>query len=636
MDDSFSEDKGKLNKEQGLDSELERIKRERESERESYYSQRRERRSSRKGDADGDVTQYRSRRDLQDFLYAASQAVLRIEDRPVRREGFFRRLVRLVKGLREQSLAMRGKPYYTGERRRAAYAEVFRQTCSPVVDGWEDLFDTVWNFLSEVGRDSWELLIWIGEFFIKLGYYLWSIVLFVWDIIWDIRLFLEEHKRFLFRLFAITVAGSTAAFIFISSITYYEYSYYGKVLGVTKDVDTVYRTIDVLGDKLSEASGANVAMNVERDIQFRMVRGLGYKADSDEEVLTALTYMKDLQVEAYAVMIDGKQAVIMQNEDAARDVVDEVEDFYNQPASGRVYTKGSFKESVVYAPVNVKLGDIWNEDDAATYLRTGSSKTISYTVHENETFETIAEDVGITTEQIAILNNGVDPEDPGVGTVLTLTYTEPILNYASSAVETYTEDLEYSTQYIDNASLYRGEEEVKSPGVIGQQQIVATVMFENGIETSRKVDSVSTISDPIDEVIYRGTKPIPEKIGTGTFAYPIRAYSYISSHFGPRWGRMHNGTDFAAPTGTKIYAADGGTVSYAGWKNSFGYIVIIDHGGLFETYYAHCSKLLVSVGDSVFQGQNIALVGSTGNSTGPHLHFEVHYNGTAYDPMDYL
>ncbi|MBR6025903.1 MAG: M23 family metallopeptidase, partial [Firmicutes bacterium] len=105
---------------------------------------------------------------------------------------------------------------------------------------------------------------------------------------------------------------------------------------------------------------------------------------------------------------------------------------------------------------------------------------------------------------------------------------------------------------------------------------------------------------------------------------------------GWRWGRQHKGIDLANSTGTKIYAADGGVVTFAGWENGYGYVVKIDHGGLYETVYAHCSKIIVSQGEKVYQGQNIALVGSTGNSTGPHLHFEIWYNKNYKDPEDYL
>ena len=98
----------------------------------------------------------------------------------------------------------------------------------------------------------------------------------------------------------------------------------------------------------------------------------------------------------------------------------------------------------------------------------------------------------------------------------------------------------------------------------------------------------------------------------------------------------HTGLDIAAPTGTKIKAAAGGTVTFSGYRGSLGYCVIVNHGNGVETYYAHCSKLYATVGQQVSQGEVIAAVGSTGNSTGPHLHLEIRVNGTAYNPQNYL
>ena len=98
----------------------------------------------------------------------------------------------------------------------------------------------------------------------------------------------------------------------------------------------------------------------------------------------------------------------------------------------------------------------------------------------------------------------------------------------------------------------------------------------------------------------------------------------------------HTGLDIAASTGTGIKAAASGTVTFSGWKGSYGYMVVVSHGNGVQTYYAHCSKLYVSAGDKVKQGQKIAAVGSTGNSTGSHLHLEVRVNGVAYNPQNYV
>jgi murein DD-endopeptidase MepM/ murein hydrolase activator NlpD len=118
------------------------------------------------------------------------------------------------------------------------------------------------------------------------------------------------------------------------------------------------------------------------------------------------------------------------------------------------------------------------------------------------------------------------------------------------------------------------------------------------------------------------------------FIWPVSGP--VTSGFGWRWGRMHEGIDIALPSGTPIVAAASGTVIVAGWMGGYGLLVVIDHGGGVATAYAHQSAIAVGVGQSVFQGQVIGYVGSTGHSTGPHLHFEVRVNGAAVDPLGQL
>jgi murein DD-endopeptidase MepM/ murein hydrolase activator NlpD len=110
----------------------------------------------------------------------------------------------------------------------------------------------------------------------------------------------------------------------------------------------------------------------------------------------------------------------------------------------------------------------------------------------------------------------------------------------------------------------------------------------------------------------------------------------VVSGFGMRWGRMHEGLDIGCSYGTPNRAAAAGTVIYAGWLGGYGNLVVVDHGGGLSTAYAHASSILVGVGQSVSQGETVSLVGSTGNSSGPHLHFEVRVNGQAVDPLAYL
>lgn len=126
----------------------------------------------------------------------------------------------------------------------------------------------------------------------------------------------------------------------------------------------------------------------------------------------------------------------------------------------------------------------------------------------------------------------------------------------------------------------------------------------------------------------------PIKRGSGQLIWPVNGQ--FTSPFGGRWGRLHAGIDIAVPNGTAVHAADTGTVRIAGWMGGYGNYICIQHSSSMSTCYGHNSRLMVSVGQSVTQGQVIAASGNTGHSTGPHVHFEVRINGNPVDPMGYL
>lgn len=162
--------------------------------------------------------------------------------------------------------------------------------------------------------------------------------------------------------------------------------------------------------------------------------------------------------------------------------------------------------------------------------------------------------------------------------------------------------------------------------------------YVNGRETGREITSATVLTEPTEKVVAVGTKERPSWMPKGYFIWPVSGR--VTSGYGYRsiFGSysFHRGIDIAVPYGTRVAAADGGTVIYSGWQGTYGKLVIIDHGNGKQTYYGHNSSLLVSVGDKVYQGQTIAKAGSTGRSTGTHCHFEVHVNGSVVNPYNYL
>ncbi len=150
-----------------------------------------------------------------------------------------------------------------------------------------------------------------------------------------------------------------------------------------------------------------------------------------------------------------------------------------------------------------------------------------------------------------------------------------------------------------------------------------------------EVEEIAVINQIIEEPIIEEEEiEIKDGIGTGSFITPLDGT--FTSGYGERWGRFHQGIDIAAQTGTPIKAADNGEVIFVGNSGSYGLLVKLDHNNGYITYYAHCSQINVAVGDVVNQGDIISLVGNTGNSTGPHCHFEIRYDNKHKNPLEYV
>lgn len=224
------------------------------------------------------------------------------------------------------------------------------------------------------------------------------------------------------------------------------------------------------------------------------------------------------------------------------------------------------------------------------------------------------------------------------GTINDFLKTVPVRTVASVVRDV---EISYNTIQIKDSGLTKGTVKVQSEGENGVNRLTEEVTYLDGEETDRVTLSQEVISTPQDRVILVGTsenasvaaaKAAAHSMG---FIFPIPKNTLTStSPFGD--GRGHKGYDLVAPYGTPIYAVKAGTVVRASWYSGYGYCVDVDHGNGIVTRYGHASKFCVSVGDKVNQGDMIALVGSTGNSYGNHVHFEVIIGGKRVDPAPYI
>lgn len=447
---------------------------------------------------------------------------------------------------------------------------------------------------------------------------------------------INAKKKTILTYFAGAVLVAIGVVSMLNYATAYEYAYNGKTLGYVKNQDDVYKILAIASDQLSKEYGSNIDINPKSDISFHRVVSVDKDIDDVDTVLKRLTYMQNVQSDGYGIYIDGKQYVAVTNKSAANQVINTIKAKYTQHKDQTDYEEVGFVENVKLKKVSVKLTQIRSVSSAVELIDSGVQKQETYTAVEGDTYYGICDKLGITLEELKENNPQITEETLHIGEEFVVQKAVSALNVKTVEKSTFAEAVPYDTEYKDSSDMYVGDSTVAQAGEDGKRVVTAKITRVNGTETARKVLKAETLRPATDQIIIRGTAERPKTAPTGSFRNPLSSGYSLTSPFGYRWGRMHEGVDMACATGTPIYAADGGTVKFAGTSGGYGLVVTITHGNGKATVYGHCSAIDVAVGDKVYKGQKIAAVGNTGRSTGSHLHFEIQIDGTPVNPLDYI
>ncbi len=401
----------------------------------------------------------------------------------------------------------------------------------------------------------------------------------------------------------------------------------GQEIGTLRNRKDYESVLSEINKEISYVAGSEFSPAEEPVIRKGLIPKNSFtkKEDLKEQLKATSSDM----VPAYAIYSGDEIVVALANEDAALAVLNSYKDSF---VEGKDLAIASFCDSVTVSRRFVPKDALKTEDGAAKVLKNG--RMINYELKEGESLSDVADCYGVTVNAILQSNAITNPNKPEPG-IIKIPTGKPLLYVKTIEKQSIEESIPFNTIEKEDPERYEGNIFVEQEGSEGTRVVEAYVTSINGIEMSRNILSDNVLSTAVDKIVCKGTKERPASVGTGLMATP--ASGTLTSRYGSRWGRNHTGIDIAAPTGTAIYAADNGVVTYAAYNNGgYGYMIQIDHGNDIKTYYAHCSELLVQEGNTVAKGDLIAKVGNTGRSTGAHLHFEVRVNGSPADPSAYL
>lgn len=423
-------------------------------------------------------------------------------------------------------------------------------------------------------------------------------------------------------LLALSTAGAVGVQKTIAKTDlFYKVYVNGQFVGTVKDPNFVYGKLAELDDKTSKISIVPVHQKI-------------HDGTSEADVSLALNHAGHPGTNAVMIVIDGHEIAAVADEASAKAVLDSIKAKF---ASGDNTVKEvRISQKVDFKAVSINRDEVRSVDSVVSLLLEGKEKPKKYLVSRGESFTAIAARNQMSVEKLQHAN----PQIQNInmlheGEEIAVSSVEPLVTVETVEQMVRTVPLEPEVIYQDDATMNKGDEKVLNPGQAGQKLQTVQIRKQNGNAVAEIVMSEQITQAKTDKVVLRGTKINPTS-ASGDWVWPVASHS-ISSQYGEwRGSRQHLALDISAPIGTDVYASNHGIVVYAGWDGEYGKCIRISHGNGVVSIYGHLSSIEVSTGQQISKGSRIGAVGSTGQSTGPHLHYEVQVNGARVNPAPYM
>ncbi len=344
---------------------------------------------------------------------------------------------------------------------------------------------------------------------------------------------------------------------------------------------------------------------------------------------------------AYQLGVNGETWFTVSQKEDLEKLLEEYQQHYlaNIDKKARV-KKIDFSQKVEITEVKVRPEVIDSLKTAKEKLYALEEEATVIEIKKGDNFWNLSKAYNITVNELEILNPDLDPDKIFPGDKIVVKASNPVLDVTVELENTVLESIPFQIEYKKNNSLYKNQKKILKEGIEGQKEVVYNITLLNGYQSSLRVKHEKNLKEPVNAIVQIGTKTTVSR--GGRINYGVVSGKRISSLYGSRIHpitgrrRFHDGLDIAATHGNGVYAYTDGRVVEAGWNGGYGIAILIDHGNGLRTRYGHLSKINVRVGERVKTGERIGAVGSTGNSTGPHLHFEVLKWGLTKNPLNYI